>query len=158
MPSACLAQLTEHGGIIEEAHPWLQEQRYAAEKIFERAVPELLSELKGVRCAKSYVYLPAAEDFAEALAEVKAAAGVGWEVREIKQLLPKMRNCCEVQSSRVNKADGLKELCKLEGIPLEQVQVCEAVNILNDVISYTFCGTIRCNYIYVCICMCKEVC
>lgn len=123
----CLAQLTEDGGIIEETHPWLQEElkRGAAEKIFRRAVPDLLAELPKMKCAKTYVHLPAAVDFVEAMAQVKALAGSGWEVREIKQLLPKTWNCCEatslcrekeawfqVQSSRVNKADGLKDLCK----------------------------------------------
>lgn len=39
--------------------------------------------------------------------EVQKAAGDGWEVRQIKQLLPGgVKNTCEVQSTRVNKADA----------------------------------------------------
>ncbi|CAE7803513.1 yitU [Symbiodinium sp. CCMP2592] len=50
---------------------------------------------------------------------VKEAAGTGWEVREIKQLLPSMSRTCEVQSSTVNKADGLRELCKAIDVPMQ---------------------------------------
>lgn len=124
VPSACFAQLTAEGGLLEEKHPWLQDEisKGPAEKIFRRKVPDVVQEIaKGCKCAKTYVHLPEAPDFAEAMKEVKACAGEGWEVREIKQLLPKMHNCCEVQSSRVNKADGLRELCKVAGIPLDQV-------------------------------------
>lgn len=124
MPSACFAQLTAEGGLLEEKHPWLQDEisKGPAEKIFRRKVPDVVQEIaKGYKCAKTYLHLPEALDFAEAMKEVKACVGDAWEVREIKQLLPKMHNCCEVQSSRVNKADGLRELCQVAGIPLDQV-------------------------------------
>ncbi|CAK9065951.1 unnamed protein product [Durusdinium trenchii] len=99
-----------------------EEQRQAAEKIFRRKVPDVVQDVeKGCKCAKTYVHLPEALDFGEAMKQVKAVVGEAWEVREIKQLLPKMRNCCEVQSSRVNKADGLRNLCQVAGIPLENV-------------------------------------
>eukprot|EP00434_Breviolum_minutum_P037285 symbB.v1.2.033056.t1/scaffold4047.1/size45603/2 len=124
MPSACFAQLTAEGGLVEEKHPWLQDEmsREPAEKIFRQKVPDVVREIaKGCKCAKTYVHLPEAKDFAEAMKELKACVGEGWEIREIKQLLPKMQNCCEVQSSRVNKADGLRNLCEVAGIPLDQV-------------------------------------
>ncbi|CAK9065945.1 unnamed protein product [Durusdinium trenchii] len=124
MPSVFFAQLTAAEGLIEEKHPWLEdeEQRQAAEKIFRRKVPDVVQDVeKGCKCAKTYVHLPEALDFGEAMKQVKAVVGEAWEVREIKQLLPKMRNCCEVQSSRVNKADGLRNLCQVAGIPLENV-------------------------------------
>ena len=56
--------------------------------------------------------------------QVKAAAGEGWEVRQIKQLLPGITNTCELQSTRVNKADGLAGLCAAIGTSMAFVWAC----------------------------------
>eukprot|EP00439_Symbiodinium_sp_Y106_P081698 s12_g20.t2 len=124
LPSARFAQLTSEGGLVEDSHPWLQADatRAAAEKIFPKAVPDVVAELKtGYRCAKTYVHIPGSDDFSTTMGLVKEAAGTGWEVREIKQLLPSMSRTCEVQSSTVNKADGLRELCKAIDVPMQHV-------------------------------------
>lgn len=124
LPSALFAQLTSVGGLVEDSHPWLQADatRAAAEKIFPKAVSDVVAELKtGYRCAKTYVHIPGSDDFSTTMGLVKEAAGTGWEVREIKQLLPSMSRTCEVQSSTVNKADGLRELCQAIGVPMQHV-------------------------------------
>eukprot|EP00665_Eupelagonemidae_sp_cell47_P000650 gene650-486_t len=73
-------------------------------------------------CAKSYVTAPASEDFAATMAAVTAAAGEGWATREIRQLLPGgTARTCELQSARVDKADGLAALCRSVGVPTEEV-------------------------------------
>ncbi|CAE7949087.1 TY5A, partial [Symbiodinium sp. KB8] len=117
LPSARFAQLTSVGGLVEA-----DATRAAAEKIFPKAVPDVVAELKtGYRCAKTYVHIPGSDDFSTTMGLVKEAAGTGWEVREIKQLLPSMSRTCEVQSSTVNKADGLRELCQAIGVPMQHV-------------------------------------
>ncbi|CAJ1392541.1 unnamed protein product [Effrenium voratum] len=115
-PGAHLAQLTSCGGLLEEGHPWLKEpdSKEAAEKIFRTKVPDVVEELaKGGSCAKTYVHLPEAADFPAAMQELQGLLGDGWELREIKQLLPKTFNTCEVQSCLVNKAEGLAQLCQV---------------------------------------------
>lgn len=128
LPGRCfLAQLTAEGGLVEEGHPWLrasEEVRAAAQTLFGTVVADVAEKLdkEGGRCAKTYVCVPESSDFAATMADLKAMAGDGWEVREIKQLLPGgTSKTCEVQSARVNKADGLRGLCEAIGVPLENV-------------------------------------
>lgn len=118
------AQLTKGGGLIEEGHPWLQCEELALEarRFFASAVADIAEELhEGVKCAKCYVTVPSSEDFDATMAELKASAGTGWEVRPIKQLLPGITNTCELQSDRVNKADGLAGLCQAIGVQMQSV-------------------------------------
>ncbi|CAK0861571.1 unnamed protein product [Prorocentrum cordatum] len=118
------AQLTKGGGLIEEGHPWLQCEELALEarRFFASAVADIAEELhEGVKCAKCYVTVPSSEDFDATMAELKASAGTGWEVRPIKQLLPGITKTCELQSDRVNKADGLAGLCQAIGVQMQSV-------------------------------------
>lgn len=125
MPGRCfLAQLTGDGGLIDEAHPWLNAEatRAPALKFFAKPVGDVAEELpEGRQCAKCYVTVPSSEDFEATMAELRHAVGGSWEVRQIRQLLPGMTNTCEVQSTSVNKANGLVGLCKAIGVPTEAV-------------------------------------
>lgn len=126
LPGRCfLAQLTSDGGYIEENHPWLQDEAYRSDalRFFRNPVPDVVSILENgdKQCAKTYVTVPDSSNFSATMAEVLAAAGDGWEVRQIKQLFPGVTNTCEVQSCSVNKADGLRQLCEAIGISTEHV-------------------------------------
>lgn len=128
-----IAQLTSDGGVIEASHPWLQlsgERLEVAQQLFKHVVPDVAAAIAGDgdgsasarQCAKSYVTVEGSEDFAASMTEIRAAVGEGWDVRQIKQLLPGgCTNTCEVQSTRVNKADGLKALCEAIGVPTANV-------------------------------------
>mmetsp|Transcript_30655 Transcript_30655/g.66057 ORF Transcript_30655/g.66057 Transcript_30655/m.66057 type:complete len:291 (-) Transcript_30655:7-879(-) len=107
------SQLSSDGGLIEESHSWLAgDQADEARKLFKHIVPDIPSVLEGRKCAKSYATVADSEDFESTIEEMQKAAGSDWSVRQIKKLLPGgTTNTCEVQSNRVNKADGLKALC-----------------------------------------------
>eukprot|EP00929_Paragymnodinium_shiwhaense_P091185 TRINITY_DN51215_c0_g1_i1.p1 TRINITY_DN51215_c0_g1~~TRINITY_DN51215_c0_g1_i1.p1 ORF type:complete len:336 (-),score=58.03 TRINITY_DN51215_c0_g1_i1:762-1655(-) len=119
-PGRChFVQLTSEGGIIEEAHPWLQEesQKEVADHMFKVRTRDILDVLhKGRQCAKAYVTLVDCHDFNSAMLEIKSVLGEDWQLREIKQLIPGIKNTTEVQSARVNKADGLTGLCSAIGL------------------------------------------
>jgi len=127
MPGQCFfVQLTKEGALIEAVHPWMQneQQRQQATSMYGPGVPDLLGELElpEVMCAKSYATVPNSSDFGATMAEIKAAAGEGWDVRQVMTLLTGgSHNTCEVQSAKVNKVDGLRGLCKALKIPMENV-------------------------------------
>jgi len=115
---ACsFAQLSADGGIIEESHPWLRaegEPKDVTRKLFAHIVPDVVQALgTGRRCAKCYVTVESSMDFVATMKQIEEAAGEGWSVRQIKQLLPGgTTNTCEVQSDRVNKAQPIPAKCR----------------------------------------------
>lgn len=126
LPGQCFfVQLVREGGWIEEGHPWLQcdAQRSVAERLFRRVVSDVVATLRdeGAECAKTYVTVPGSADFSATMAELRGVVGEGWEMRELQAPVPGATNSFDVQSSRVNKADGLVGLCGALGIPTERV-------------------------------------
>eukprot|EP00927_Polykrikos_kofoidii_P062833 TRINITY_DN57627_c0_g1_i1.p1 TRINITY_DN57627_c0_g1~~TRINITY_DN57627_c0_g1_i1.p1 ORF type:complete len:335 (-),score=48.04 TRINITY_DN57627_c0_g1_i1:44-1027(-) len=125
MPGECFfVQLVKEGGWIEVGHPWLHSdaQRPVATKLFARQVADVIETLRqGAQCAKTYVTVPSSTNFSATMAELRGVVGEGWELREIQAVVPGVTNTCDVQSTQVNKVDGLVGLCRSLGISTEHV-------------------------------------
>lgn len=130
-PGQCFfLQLTKTGGLVDASHPWLAdvapELRDAVIRTFKASpvvdVAVALREERGTLCAKSYVTIPATTDFEAALETLRIVVGPSWSLRAVNlQYLPGVTNTCELQSTSVNKLDGIAGLCKALGIQIADV-------------------------------------
>merc|ERR1712070_30396 len=91
-------------------------------KLFEKVVPDVVKTLlEGAQCAKTYITVPSSSDFDSTIAEIKTVVGEEWQLRKIDNLLPGISNTCDLQSTSVNKVDGLIGLCKALNISTDNV-------------------------------------